>query len=73
MVWMMFTSKAEKPVVYMCAAVADGTIYAQDNRVYKRLGDAQKRCMRINIDHDNRYKVVCAYGWLPLSKAGDET
>lgn len=68
---MMLTSKAEKPVVYMCAAADGGTIYAQDNRVYKRLGDAQKRCMRINIDHENRYKVVCAYGWLPLPEAGE--
>lgn len=68
---MMLTSKDERPVVYMCAAVADGQIYAQDNRLYKRLGDAEKRCTKINIDHDNRYKVVCAFGWLPLPEAGE--
>ncbi len=57
---MMITNKIEAPVVYMCACVAQGILYAQDNRTYKRLGDAKKRLLRLNATHDAPSQVALA-------------
>lgn len=60
-----------EPVAYMCAKHQGNWLTRSDSKIYKRLGDAKKRCERLTILDGDNWEIVCAYGWSPL-EAGDD-
>lgn len=56
----------ETPIVaYKVMKQANGFIYSEDSKIYKRKGDAIKRCNRLNeLESTKEYRVFGAYGWV---------
>lgn len=54
----------DEPDVVYCCFVTDGKYLAiQDSKLYKRKGDAVKRCKKLNIESNYKYRVLAASGW----------
>lgn len=54
----------EPDVAYCCCIVAGNYIYEQDTKIYKRKGNAIKRCKRLNQQEEKyKYRVLAASGW----------
>ncbi|WIE01442.1 hypothetical protein QN289_03540 [Latilactobacillus curvatus] len=59
----------ETPIVaYKVMKQSNGFIYSEDSKIYKRKGDAIKRCKRLNeLESTGDYQVFGAYGWVSVN------
>lgn len=56
----------EPDVVYCCFVIQGNYLMLQDSKLYKRKGDANKRCKKLNVESNYEYKVLAASGWHEL-------
>ena len=54
-------------VAYKVMKQSNGFLYGEDSKIYKRKGDAIKRCKRLNeLEVIGEYQVFGAYGWVSV-------
>lgn len=61
----------EPDVVYCCFVIQGHYLVVQDSKMYRRKGDAVKRCKKLTIEKGMKYKVLAASGWHELTEENE--